>query len=461
VARELHASVRGLWLASPVYDPAGDRTGASASAPIPDAVVVTIPGEDAPVVRALEELGWSLDAGWSALFPALSRVHLTAGNPDDGFEWPARLEAVAGVASAELDWLVLDPHESPPPGPPPTPHWDRQWNLVEARFPEAWQNEAGRPSVAIAVIDTGFDLGHPAMRRAFTAPATRRYFGPRNAITADVQIPLDPEQDPADFRWHGTAVAGLIGARRGTAGAAGGCRVLPVRVNPPSGSNVAGGLRWASLQGARIANLSLSVSGQPNYLELAITDLVQAGMLIFAAAGNWGPGNHPVKFPARLPEVVAVGASVPGGARKSIRGPADEQWQSASGPTLDVLAPGVLIPTIDARGAAGYNAGGPGRAVRWFTTSYPGPEAGDAEGDFLFVFTGTSAAVAHASSLAGLILSKNAALTRGEVRAIIESTCDKAGGLAYGDDPGHPNGPWSLDGGYGRINAAAALAKVP
>lgn len=57
-----------------------------------------------------------------------------------------------------------------------------------------------------------------------------------------------------------------------------------------------------------------------------------------------------------------------------------------------------------------------------------------------------------------LILSVNPSLSMTSARQIIESTCDKVGGYTYSSAvSGQPNGTWSNDLGYGRVNALSAL----
>ena len=148
-----------------------------------------------------------------------------------------------------------------------------------------------------------------------------------------------------------------------------------------------------------------------------------------------------VDNPARLDCTIAVGASTDCDYRA---------YYSQYGGALDFVAPSsggfAKITTTDRTGDDGYNAEGTNN-----DPSYPDPLE---HTDYTSVFTGTSAATPLAAGIAGLILSKNPTLTGEEVREIMRASCDKIGGEAYDG-----NG-FNVYYGYGRVNAAAALAMV-
>ena len=139
--------------------------------------------------------------------------------------------------------------------------------------------------------------------------------------------------------------------------------------------------------------------------------------------------------------------------RKSPASPDGETWGSNFGPEISVVAPGVLVPTTDRQGADGYNVDGSGGT--WAGVVYP--SFGDAAGDYVTVFDGTSAATPHVAGLAALLLSEYPGLTNAEVRRIIERTADKTGTTAYVETAGYDSGTWNQNMGYGRISVRKAL----
>jgi subtilisin family serine protease len=147
------------------------------------------------------------------------------------------------------------------------------------------------------------------------------------------------------------------------------------------------------------------------------------GCVLVAAVGN---DQGPVNFPARLPLVLGVGASNPWDEIKTLTSRDGESWWGSNhGPGLDLLAPGVRIPTTDLHGRRGYGAA-----------------------DFVTDFNGTSAATPHVAAAAALLLAVNPRLTAARIRDIIIGTADPLRTAS---------GRRSQRAGARRLNAYAAL----
>ena len=137
----------------------------------------------------------------------------------------------------------------------------------------------------IAIIETGFDPGHPDMAGGWVV---QRRYGPL-ANPND----LDALADFYDGIAHGTAVAGVIGAPRDGRGLEG---VLPgarVWVYGSSGlcPDVAAAIREAVRDGARVINASYGFSAYgacPQHRD-ATSYAFGAGAVVVAASGNYRP----------------------------------------------------------------------------------------------------------------------------------------------------------------------------
>ncbi|HUF32054.1 MAG TPA: S8 family serine peptidase [Acidimicrobiales bacterium] len=201
-----------------------------------------------------------------------------------------------------------------------------QTELGSVGAPDAWNTTTGSSSVVVAVLDTPANVDHPDLSGkvergpVFTDPGRTCF----NATEAS----------------HGTAVAGLVGARtNNTTGMSSlGWRTSVVSVgvldNCGEGraSEIAAGIRWSADHGARVINLSL-VGGANSALDDAVTYARASGVLVVAAAGNEG-GTTP-RYPAAYPGVVGVGAT-------DNAGTAIASF-SNTGTWVEVVAPGVGI----------------------------------------------------------------------------------------------------------------------
>jgi serine protease len=238
----------------------------------------------------------------------------------------AKLRARRGVAYAEPDYIAHDAGMFYPDdrGEDNTAQgWERQqWNLLPGSgvdAPEAWANlisdgRAGGSGVRIAVLDSGVAYRNWMQFRESPDLHQTKFVDPYDFIAHN--------RYPLDRYGHGTFVASLIAEstnnRIGLTGLAYGASIMPVRVLDAQGngdeSTIAQGILYAVAHHANIINLSLeflpnqvTAASQIPQLVSAIQDARRHDVMIVAAAGN--DETQRVAYPARVPGVVAVGAT--------------------------------------------------------------------------------------------------------------------------------------------------------
>ncbi|MDF2780787.1 MAG: hypothetical protein K0S96_591 [Geminicoccaceae bacterium] len=269
--------------------------------------------------------------------------------------------------------------------------------------------------VMVAVVDTGIDVDHPELAAQIAGGST-------NIVTGD-------PQQVDDVDGHGTAVAGIIAARRNQAlshGVAFNARILAVRADAPGTcasnagcafdqADVAAATDYAVARGAPVINYSLGgATSVGASLEGALTRAADAGTILVFAAGNENAAEptFPARFaadPAAGGLAIAVGAVDAGNQLTSFSN------QAGSARDHYLVAPGahILAPAL-----------GGGAAL----------------------VSGTSFATPHVSGAAALVLQAAPFLTAEEV---VELLLDSATDLgAPGTDPVY---------GRGLVNLAAAL----
>ncbi len=323
-----------------------------------------------------------------------------------------------------------------------------QWNFsgpfgVEA--PQAWANVAadgapGGRGVTIAVLDTG--VAYTTHGRFLRSPDFSRYgfVGGYDFIAHD--------RFPEDRNGHGTFVAATIAEATnnhyGLTGLAFSARIMPVRVLDSQGegeaSTIAEGVRYAVNHGARVINLSLEFSS--NVSASDIPELIEAlryarrrGVLVVAAAGN--EAHTAIAYPARAPDVVAVGATTEHGCLADYSNDGSGLTLVAPGGGADANLPG--DPNCHPEGPAGrdvYQVTFTGSSPRRF-----GMPSG---------YEGTSMAAPHVAATAALIIASGVLGRRptpAQIIARLRATARRLGG--GGDEALY---------GAGLVDAAAATA---
>lgn len=212
------------------------------------------------------------------------------------------------------------------------------WGTTAVRAPQAWALDRSRGAgVQVAVLDTGFDLGHPDLARNLRVDLGFDF----------VDGDADPSDTAGPFLGHGTSTAGNIAAvdnRIGTVGVAPKADILPFRVcDSLEGicftDAIIAAIDAAISNGADVISMSFSGPASSRGEKLALQAAHRAGIVLVASSGN--AGRPPVGCPACLAEVIAVGAT-------DIN---DEIADFSSfGKDQELVGPGVDVPTPTVRG---------------------------------------------------------------------------------------------------------------
>lgn len=314
------------------------------------------------------------------------------------------------------------------------PQYVNQWHYFNSiggiNLPQAWDTTIGISTIRVAVIDTGITKHIDLANK--TVPGYDFISDPfiANDGTARDNDPTDPgdwitaEESNAgpfqgcwvsDSSWHGTHVAGTIGAlsnnKLGVTGVDWNAKIQPIRVLGKCGgytSDIADGMLWAAglpvsgvpnnLTPSKVLNLSLGGYGPcgPTF-QNAINSINAKGAVVVVAAGNSNMDASKMT-PANCSGVISVAATNKLG---------NKAYYSNYGSTVTISAPG---------GEQAYD-NDPNGILSTLNIGTQGPEQ-----DSYVYYQGTSMAAPHISGIVSLIFSKRPKLTPTQIRTIIQST---------------------------------------
>ncbi len=378
----------------------------------------------------------------------------------DGLVLGARTQALRGVglsssqlaarlaAQADVEWAVPDERRRIAALPNDPYFGDRQGAITPAagqwylRAPTAalpaavnavgaWDLTSGRADITVAVLDTGVRRDHPDLAGKLH-PGYDFIDDPGTANDGDGRD-ADPS-DPGDWTnanecevgepaypssWHGTQVAGLIGAATdngfGMAGIGRNVMLLPVRVLGRCGgwdSDIIAAMRWAAglssepvanAHPARVVNLSLgSAGGCSSAYRETVAELAAAGVAVVAANGN--DAGLAVNTPANCAGAIAVAG---------VRHLGSKVGYSNLGPQTAIAAPAGNCVNLE--GACLYplltttNTGSTAPAANTFSDGYN-------------YSVGTSFATPLVAGAAALLLSIDTSLTPARLKSVLQAT---------------------------------------
>ena len=312
--------------------------------------------------------------------------------------------------------------------------------------------------VTVAVLDSGISTWHDDL----TNRSSTLYPYGDQRVAGFVDF-VNGQLAPYDDNGHGTHVAGIIAgngydSNGQKSGAAPEASLVSLKVLDANGngtiSTIISALEWVlanhSAYNIRVVNLSVGAAVNESYwtdpLTLAVKRVVDAGVVVVAASGNFGknsvglPQYGGISAPANAPWVITVGASSTNGtpdraddtvATFSSRGPTYLDWTAKP----DLIAPGTGTISLSA----------PGSTFEWTKSPFllPG-SVGTASMPYLSL-SGTSMAAPVVSGAVALMLQANPNLMPNAVKAILQYTAQEY--------PGYDG----LTQGAGFLNAVGAV----
>lgn len=331
-----------------------------------------------------------------------------------------------------------------------------QWNLkytdevnsyqgVDINVEEAWEITKGDGAI-VAVYDEAIYTGHSDLSDNILV--NKGY---------DINTGSIPVFDALTNSGHGTNSAGVIAAIQdngiGLTGVAPESNLISIAYGIEVNENtlneenvnatplqISEGFAKAYEKGADVINCAWSYPRIDTGMIDSVLNIILDRCVVVFAAGNCksGSSNKDLLYPADSnPRILTVGGTTNYGTRlTNDMNPGYYSFvESRYGTALDVVAPAMLIYTTDYP----YNAASP-------TYYYDD-------------FAGTSAACAHVSAIAALILSAHPDLTPDQVVSIIEYTARKISPnlYSYQSTSLRPHGTWNEEMGYGIVDAGTAV----
>ena len=339
----------------------------------------------------------------------------------------SQVEKAGGVRAVEAS---LTYQVSAAPDPAGETYWDYQWDMGTRwgiKAPQAWSSTTGAGAL-VGIVDTGI-TAHPDLTGSDSAIVGGNVVAGYDFISSPATAHDDSgrDADPTDLVassfFHGTHVAGTIGARLdgdGIVGTAPGVKLQPLRALGDGGGSdfdIMAAMRWGAglpVPGTPpnptpvdVLNLSIGGTGP---CSVAMQDTIAAvtarGVVVVVAAGNDGVALS-TESPSNCKGVIRVTATGATGR------PADYSNFGTPGVPATIAAPGGSSIPNPANGLTGS-------VVSTWNTGTDGLGSPGYAG-----MTGTSMAAPHVSGVAALLKSLRRSLTPAEIAGVLQKTASR------------------------------------
>lgn len=283
------------------------------------------------------------------------------------------------------------------------------YDIIELE--RAWDITQGSNNVIIGIIDSGIDGNHPDFEDNLDY-----------TLSMDCTSEYPIQSLPTDEDMHGTACAGVVGAKgdnnMGISGVCWDVTLASLKTTDSDGkiyaSYVMTAIDYADSVDIPILNISLGWTSINNNMSYYTSDLLTSisnfSGLVVCSAGNESKNNDvSPTYPANynLNNLITVGASTA----------SDEIWNESNygASTVDIFAPGEVLTTVSTNWAAEHSI-----------------NTDDCDGcvqSFYHYVAGTSMAAPMVAGVAALMLSVNPYLSPQELKHIILATGDYVTGF--------------------------------
>jgi thermitase len=267
-----------------------DARALEAKISVPDQIVVKLAPEVG--IGALNLRSYGLSVQERFLNQTNTNIYLL--KVTDGKSPQSKLDALLGnplIAYAELNYLSDAPeaggrHYAFPSGDvtPTTRNYSK-----DATYPDSALNLTAAQDInqgggtRVAVLDTGAQLNHPALKANF-AGVPRYDFVDDDTDPSEPALATNKQQRNQEVVGHGTHVSGIIDLVAPRA------EIMPLRVLDKEGYgttfHVAEAIAYAYANGADVINLSLGTPSWSRLLREKVKGALGNGVVVVAAAGN-------------------------------------------------------------------------------------------------------------------------------------------------------------------------------